>query len=332
MPGSNGQAAGPLGESRSRRAPLLSPRAQIDLAAVACLVAGLLAVLSAFTPWWYATTSSLGTSSTALFYPGSNLYAGGGGGGGTTTYANSGLPSVGGLYLSVLAGAIALALLAWLVAGHSLGLARGKWSSLSVRRAARFALLAAVVLSAFLAFAVPVAQPALYRADNPAGSCSSAAPPGVCGSFWGTSSGPAGTSSWGAGLGWWLDLTSAVLLGLAVALGTVAVVPRPMPEVSPAGSRAGPVASAETSPLSLGELQRLAELKWLSDSGQVAPEAFLEAKRRLLRAAPSPGLAGPGPRTPLPSEELSILKSLHDSGALTDDEYHLLERRALLWI
>lgn len=189
---------------------------------MACLAAGLLGVVSAFTPWWYTSTSSSGTSSVAYFYPGGSIYAGGGGGGGITSYANYGLPSVGLLYAAAWVGAFVLAVTSWVVAGYAMGVSRGKWGSVPGRRTARTALLVAMVVGALLALAVPIAQPSLYRTDNPLGSCTSAAPPGPCASFWGTTHGGGTTTVWGAGLGWWLDLALVVLLLMALAVETSA--------------------------------------------------------------------------------------------------------------
>ena len=198
---------------------------------MACLVAGFVGAVSAFTPWWYTSTSSSGTSSTAYFYPGGNIYAGGGGGGGITSYVGYGLPSVGLLYAAVYVGTLALVAVSWVVAGYALGASRGKWGSVTGRRAARMALLAAIVVGALLAIALPTAQPSLYRADDPLGSCTSAAPPGPCGSFWGTAHAAGTTTVWGAGLGWWLDLALVVLFltGLAPAAFASAPGPEPAP-------------------------------------------------------------------------------------------------------
>lgn len=196
---------------------------------MACLVAGFLGAVSAITPWWYTSTSSSGTSSTAYFYPGGNIYAGGGGGGGITSYVDYGLPSVGQLYAAAFVGVLALVAVSWVVAGYALGVSRGKWDSVAGRRAARMALLAAIVVGALLSIALPTAQPSLYRADDPLGSCASAAPPGPCGSFWGTTHGASMTTVWGAGLGWWLDLALVVLLLPGLALAAFASAPSPEP-------------------------------------------------------------------------------------------------------
>jgi len=87
-----------------------------------------------------------------------------------------------------------------------------------------------------------------------------------------------------------------------------------------------------TSAISAGDLEFLLELKARSDAGEVDAELFHDAKRRLLEAPPPDRSAAPSPRDPPPAEELALLDELRGVGALTDDEYALLERRILLWI
>jgi len=204
-------------------------RTRRRLRIAACLTAGLLGTGAAYTPWWYSSTTT-GTGSTVDFYPGTSFYAGGGGGGGTSSYFGYGLTWVGALYTLVLGGAIVVVLTSWVVAGYQLGASRGKWDS--GRRLARGALLGALLLGGALAIGVSVGQPALYRLDNPSGTCASAVPPGPCGSFWGASHG----EIWGAGLGWWLDLGAVALLAVAAALGTQ----RRASAAEAGGNRAGP--------------------------------------------------------------------------------------------
>ena len=86
------------------------------------------------------------------------------------------------------------------------------------------------------------------------------------------------------------------------------------------------------SAVSTGDLEFLLELKVKSDAGEVDAELFHDAKRRLLEAPPPDRTAAPGPRDPPPAEELSLLDELREAGALTDDEYALLQRRIVLWI
>jgi hypothetical protein len=318
--------------SDSKGPPKLPPGARLDLALATCLIAALLSAVASFSPWWYLTTTGSGTSSTVDYYPGTSLWVVTNGGGGVTTYAASGVPSVGDLYAVVLAGTIALVVLVGAVTVYGFGVTRGKWGSAAGRRAARSGLLGSLFLSLFLATAVPAAQPGLYRADNPAGACTSPSVPPACGSFWGTSHAGGITSTWGAGFGWWLDLSAAVLLLLGLTLGVAWALRSSRSAPAGDGPPARLTPPVAVSPVPLEELRRLAELKWLSDSGQVAPGTFEQAKRQLLEASPPLQPAGPGPRTPLPSEELDLLKTLHTTGVLTDAEYELLERRVLLWI
>ena len=301
-------------------------RRRLRWASVAALLAGLLATVSSVTPWWYLSTPT----GRVEYYPGTSVYVTGGGGGGLTTYANSGVASVGDLYLLVLAGAVAVAVLGWCLGGY--GLARMIGRIAGGRRLARVALLASIFLSVLLLAAVPFAQPALYAAANPARACTSAAPPGACTSFWGSSHGPTGSTVWGAGAGWWFLGASAILLLLALWLGTVAA-------VSSADLQRAREKEAEArrdvnrrAALSAYDLERLAELKALADAGTAPREKFLEEKRRLLAPLPAGRTEGPDPNSPLPARELELLKTLHEQGTLTDEEYAVLERRALLWI
>jgi hypothetical protein len=332
------RAASPEGPPPPVARPHLSARARSDLASTAGLLAALLAVVAAISPWWVLSSSGPGTTSTVAFYPGSQVSAYTNGGGGTTTYAGIAAPSVGALYGGVLAGLAVLALLAAATAIHGFASVRGRWSSPRLRRIGRAGLLGAVLLALLLALAAPLAQPPLYQHDNPSNACSSPPPAVACASFWGSMNQGGVSTVWGAGFGWWADAVASGLLAAMLAFEVAVAAPSlPRPPV-PAPPTVAPRPPEEerpprpTTPLSVADLRRLAELKWLSDAGQVAPTAFLEAKQRLLDASPPAGLAGPDPRGPPPSEELSVLRSLHDSGVLTDAEYEVLERRVLLWI
>lgn len=332
MPGQDVPALAPgaPGPPAVRRG--LSAKARSDLASIAGLLGALLAIMSALTPWWFLSVTGPGTSSTVTFYPGSAVSTVTNGGGGTTSYDAIHIPSVGALYAGVLGGAVVLALFAAGAAVHGFASARGRWTSARARRLARSALSGALLVSLLLGIAVPVSQPALYQHDNPSNACSSATPPVACSSFWGKTAQGGATTTWGAGFGWWADVVAAGLLAVALVLAVATAAPAPV-AVPPATPRPrGEEAPKPSSPLSVADLHRLAELKRLSDSGEVPLSTFQEAKQRLLDAAPEAGGAGPGPRAPLPSQELSLLKGLHDAGALTDEEYERLERRALLWI
>lgn len=329
----------PEGTPPSSGRPRLSARAKSDLASTAGLLAALLVVVAAISPWWVLSSSGPGTTSTVAFYPGSQVATVTNGGGGTTTYAGIGVPSVGALYGGLVVGLALLAFLAAATAIHGFASVRGRWASPRLHRVARAGLLGAVLLALLLALAAPLAQPALYQHDNPANACSSATPPVACSSFWGSTSQGGVSTVWGAGFGWWSDVVATGLLAAMLVFQVAVSAPsRPTPPTTappPVAPRPPPEEERPpkpTAPIAVADLRRLAELKWLSDAGQVAPTAFLEAKQRLLDAPPPAGQTGPDPRAPLPSEELSVLRSLHDSGVLTDAEYEVLERKVLLWI
>jgi hypothetical protein len=188
-----------------------------NLVAAASLVAGLLAALAAISPWWVLSTSSAGSTTEVGYYPGTVVRVVTGGGGGITSYAATGAPSVGALYASVLVATLALAVLGAAVGVQGFASLRGTWASLRARRLAGLALLAAMLLGAALVVGVPLAQPGLYRSDDPGGACLTGAPPGACSSFWGSSQSAGTTTTWGAGAGWWLSLSATVLLCLTLA-------------------------------------------------------------------------------------------------------------------
>lgn len=222
-----GRSSGTSPSGRRSPPPKAGPnRAALRLLALAATVlvlAGFPAVVAAFAPWWYTSTSSAGTSSTAYFLPGSSIYAGGGGGGGFTSYAAYGAASVGVLYLVVLVGTVALALVCWSMGAYGLGAALRRWSVRPARRGAGAAVAVALGLATTLAVLVPVLQPVLFRSDNPSGACTASPAAGPCRSFWGTTHAGGESSVWGAGAGWWLDVASAVLVALALVAWASAV-------------------------------------------------------------------------------------------------------------
>lgn len=203
------------------RPPRGSSRAKVLLASGLSLAAAVLAAVSAYAPWWYLSVAGPATSSKVDFFPGNEVLTSTNGGGGVTTYAAAHVPSVGGLYAVVLAGTIAVAVLAGAAAVAGLALGRGRSRSDGLRRAARAAVLAAIGLSVVLVATVALAQPVLYRYDDPMGACGSAHPPPACGSFWGSSAQGSLTTTWGAGAGWWLEVAAVGLLVGALIVGIV---------------------------------------------------------------------------------------------------------------
>lgn len=212
-----GDKVGP-GAAADRPDPSVRPRRAHLVGAVVLLVAGAVALSAALTPWWYTRTTSAGTSSTAEFYPGGSFYAGGGGGGGTTTYAAYGLALVGALYEGILAGSILLTLLAWASAGRGFLRSVRRSGPRRQDRTIPRVVAAGLALAVGLLLAVPLAQPSLYRSDDPGGSCAAGAATGPCSSFWGSAQSSGASRVWGAGTGWWLDLVLAVLLAFVFVL------------------------------------------------------------------------------------------------------------------
>ncbi len=332
----------PRGWARLR----LRPRARIRATTIACLGAGLVVLVGVLVPWWYLTTTSPGSTYTIDYYAGGSLRVSSSGGGGTTSYADAGVGSVGSLYGGVLAVGYALALLGLALGVYGFGRSFGWWGAVDRPRLLRWTLVGALGLTVALALVVPLLQPSLYHANDPAGVCTGANPPGPCYSFWGSSSASGATTDWGAGLGWFLALGGIVGFALALFVqflpeAAPAPVPRSpiappptMPPVPPPriDVRAAAPNAPPPPPLPIAQLRRLAQLKALSDSGQVPIEQFVQAKRELLDSPPPPRPGGRPPTKDLPADELALLESLRRSGALTNDEFDRLRRRALLGV
>ena len=217
---------------------------RLRVSAALLAVAGLLAVASAYSPWWYLTDHA-GTSSEVAYYPGGQYYVEGGGGGGPVPYGTYGLGSIGELYGALLVALLLLTLVSWVLAGFAVARARGRAGTAESRRLATAGLVASALLAGLLALIVPLLQPWIYSEANPGGSCSSAGPSSPCASFWGSSTTGGAASVWGAGGGWWLDVTVAGLLGVALVLGGAAW---PRPDAVPRGTPAGPGRSDRLGP------------------------------------------------------------------------------------
>lgn len=218
-----GAKSDPLPSAASRSTKEAPGRLTGRLGAIFALLAGLLGTISCLTPWWYLATPT----SRVEYFPGSAVYVTGGGGGGTTTYAASGVAAVGTLYELVAAGAVVVAVIGWAVGGLGAVWLTGRGRSSRAIRVRRAVLAGGLAVGLVLLVGVPLAQPALYAAANPAGACSSRAPPGACTSFWGSATIAGGTTEWAAGSGWWLCAVSTAMLALALGLRPDG--PRPPP-------------------------------------------------------------------------------------------------------
>ncbi len=204
--------------------PRIRPAARVRLQAIFCVLGGLLALVAAYTPWWYDSNVRSGTSSTTSFLPGGSLYAGGGGGGGDVPYSVAGLASIGVLYEIVFATLILLTLLAFVVAGIGFARSGGRGFSREVRRLSVLGSWILLIASVAIVAATPFVQPVLYGQQAPAGTCSAPSSAGPCHSFWGTTSAGGSTITWGAGTGWGLAVAGAATLALGVSFGTSAPV------------------------------------------------------------------------------------------------------------
>lgn len=193
--------------------PAPGPRGS-RLSAVALALAGLLLLGATYTPWWVLLDQAGGTSSSVEFYPGASLSAGGGGGGGAVSYASVGLSAVGQLYAAVFAVTVLVALLAFVLSGVRFARTAGRWIGSEGRQLLRIGGWVAFVGVLGIALAVPLGQPALLRLADPQGFCAGYAGSSPCASFWSSTEVNGDALSWGAGLGWWLGVTAAALLGL----------------------------------------------------------------------------------------------------------------------
>ncbi len=211
----------PTARAPAVAADVASRRRILHAETILLAVAGLVAAVSAYSPWWYLSNTS-GSSSVVEYYPGSEFYAGGGGGGGTVPYSAYGLSGVGELYQAVLVGMLLVTLVAWVLGGYAFALSRGHATGGEARHLAAAARFGTIGLALALAVGVPLLQPYLYSAADPGGSCSAAPAQGPCSGFWGSLSSASGGSVWGAGAGWWLDVAVAGLLLFALALAVAA--------------------------------------------------------------------------------------------------------------
>ncbi|MGI0155099.1 MAG: hypothetical protein ACREDE_03035 [Thermoplasmata archaeon] len=209
-----------------------------------------LSIASLATPWWSYSASAGGNSESVNFLPGSNYNitcAGhcGGFSAGSFPYTAIG-GSLGGLYEGVLILVALSAVLTGLAAlfgglrvlGRSRAPNARRWAFLGSGIAA-VVLLGAIVWTAS-------AQPGAFPAGSAlTGSGSGGASPAT--SFWGSN--PAGSASWGAGVGWYLALASVVLIIVVIGMLLVLDRQRPRePERRTSATAAPPGAVAYTAP------------------------------------------------------------------------------------
>lgn len=161
-----------------------------------------------------------------------------------------------------------------------------------------------------------------------AGSCESFSGVGSpCNSVWGSASAGGTSITWGTDLGWYLTISSLVLLIGALIAWTSTPRSAVMAPAS-TGVDEGFTAGYNASGLTQANIDRLIELRKMVDSGHLSADEFQQVKARLLgTAAPSP-LPRPSPSQVL-AEELQRLKELHDTGVLTDEEYAELRKRTV---
>jgi len=213
-------------------------------AAAIALVAGICSGISAFSAWW--TLSASGTySGTINFLPGDSLKGAFSGSSSTQTYASNGIGQVGALYEGVLAMTIVVMAIAFIAGIIGVILAVAKSRSQSTSRAFLGLSTVVIVVSLVAVLLVALAQPSII-AQHPAGSCGGY--PGVktpCNSFWGSVSGNGETVTWGADVGWYLEIVALVL---GIAAFVVWRLSRPEPIEAPGA----PVAAAVPSAVSTG--------------------------------------------------------------------------------
>lgn len=274
-------------------------RARSRLAGALAGVAVALALTAAFSPWWYVTSATPGTSTSAYYYPGTETRVVSSGGGGTLTYSEAHVPSLGVLYAAVLAGAFLLAVAA--AAGAVYALRGGHGAPVALRRRGlspvRVSLLVAIVCGLILAVAVPALQPTLFASDNPSGACSGASPPGECQAFWGSSHSGLTSTTWGAGSGWWLGVVGTALLMVALLLVIRAGDPaeNPASAVTPEDSSrtGGRLESSGSDPRASLPETRLPERATPGRTGRAAAR-----DRHGATGAPGGLRPGRGPRSP----------------------------------
>lgn len=181
-------------------------------ASTLAIVAGIVTGVSMLTAWWSASLATADGVLTVSFLPGDSLTASGQGYSGSATYSSLGWGQVGGLYEGILAFGIVAMILSFI--GGVLGLlwSFGKLRGPSKGYSAQMLMVGVVIVSLAIVVLVPVVQPATLS-NNSNGTCQASAGSGSpCSSFWGSVTDPNGTSTWGADVGWYLEVGAIVLL------------------------------------------------------------------------------------------------------------------------
>jgi hypothetical protein len=183
------------------------------VASILAFGAGILSGLSALSPWWTLSGSGGGVGSLSIgFLPGGSFSASDNGTTASFSYASQGVGQIGALYEGILALTVLIMLISFVVGG--LGLLRtfkgnrqgGGMDSVQVWA------VCVLILAVVAILVVPLAQPGVI-AMHPAGLCASQS--GLktpCNSFWGSVSANGATLSWGADLGWYLEIATVAIL------------------------------------------------------------------------------------------------------------------------
>jgi len=312
--------------------PILQSMRRLMVAAIA-FAGAVLSGLALVCSWWTISVSGSGGSGSLSFLPGDSLTGSFAGGSSVTqTYASNGLGPVGGLYEGVLAGAI-IALVLGLVAGLlallvSFGKIRNAKRYSTIRNLLALGLLAVLIL----AVVVPSLQPTLFSNSNPSSLCSSTLGTKTpCNSFWGSINGNGETITWGSDVGWYLAVSSAVLLFAALILWIASrrdpwsAAPGPFSAVGVQGPPGYPSPPGESSV----PLDQLAQLKAFVEAGYITASEFETVKSRILAFPDGPAPPNSGMIRTATEHDLRRLKEMHDAGTISDSQYADLRRRVL---
>jgi hypothetical protein len=199
------------------RRPKLSVKSTRLSASTLILIASIMLAVSMGVSWWGASVSGGGHARVLGFQPGSSYLEENGSLTASQTYISAGLVHVGQLYEAIL-GIGVLATLAGFLGAILCYL--GAFGSLKSRKFLPVSLL--ITLISFVAALITpilaaVGQPGAFNSDSSSGfGATGCGPsPNPCTAFWGSMSEGGFTVSWGADVGWYLAIASAVLLVVA---------------------------------------------------------------------------------------------------------------------